>query len=285
MNEQPRTEQDRTGGVGLHRLAGQGVICAGVWEENAGTLMLIRKGKADVRVGVKCGVCCAGDVLYIPAGLVYQVTSEDTALISCLTFYIDQFAKDMDPLDRELLQLYCSQARARGVRYHEGHPVRERLAQLISECEEEHSACEPGWTLAVRGCMFRILTCMLRTYGEQKKENERQVYHNVDRLTEVLDMMHADFREHVPVGAFADRTGLSADYFTRVFKESVGETPVEYVNGIRINHAMKLLCGDRDIRQIAAECGFGSAGYFSEVFRAMTGTSPAAYRRSLHAGL
>ena len=60
-----------------------------------------------------------------------------------------------------------------------------------------------------------------------------------------------------------------------LFKEVIGETPVEYIVNVRVEHALKLLAEDEfSITEIAEQSGFGSVAYMTRVFKQKLGVSP-----------
>ena len=74
---------------------------------------------------------------------------------------------------------------------------------------------------------------------------------------------------------------LSPDYFTKMFKDSIGKTPIDYINGVRVNHSLRLLTmTDTSINDIADVLGFSNPNYFHKIFKAYMQTSPLAYRKS-----
>ncbi len=78
------------------------------------------------------------------------------------------------------------------------------------------------------------------------------------------------------------RMNYCRDYLCRCFKKKAGQTPVEYLNAIRIQHAMKLFSQHtypkRSVGEVAYLSGYHDAGYFSRVFRKLQGVSPKAYQ-------
>ena len=79
----------------------------------------------------------------------------------------------------------------------------------------------------------------------------------------------------------ADMINVSADYFTKMFKDSIGKTPIDYINALRINYAMQLLfSGDSPMSDIAEEVGFCNPNYFHKIFKQYMDTSPLAYRKA-----
>ena len=76
---------------------------------------------------------------------------------------------------------------------------------------------------------------------------------------------------------------FSPHRFDRVFKESFGCTPHQYVMRRRIERAQKLLLMSNDpLSRIAAECGFVNQSHLSNLFRKIVGETPGKWRR-IHA--
>jgi AraC family transcriptional regulator len=76
---------------------------------------------------------------------------------------------------------------------------------------------------------------------------------------------------------------FSPNRFDRVFKESFGCTPHQYVMRTRIERAQSLLLmTNHPLRQIAAECGFLNQSHLSNLFRKIVGETPGKWRR-IHA--
>ena len=70
------------------------------------------------------------------------------------------------------------------------------------------------------------------------------------------------------------------DHLNRVFKKATGDTIFATLNRIRIESAKKFLAtGLYTCSEVAVKCGFHDVYYFSRVFKKMTGTTPAKYRK------
>ncbi len=80
----------------------------------------------------------------------------------------------------------------------------------------------------------------------------------------------------------AAAVGLSPNYLHTLFKKSTGRTPYAYVTDLRIEQTRRLIsAGEKSMLEIALETGFCSQSHFNKVFKAETGTTPAAYRKQL----
>lgn len=96
------------------------------------------------------------------------------------------------------------------------------------------------------------------------------------RLMEYIDNRLA---EPISLGELAAYAALSEYHFARMFRESFGMPPHQYVLARRLELARKLLRdGELPLGEIALACGFASASHFSNRFRAAVGATPGAYR-------
>jgi AraC family transcriptional regulator len=84
------------------------------------------------------------------------------------------------------------------------------------------------------------------------------------------------------LGELAATVGLSPYHFTRLFKQSIGHTPHQYVIACRIERAKHLLAHtELSIAEIAYRVGFASQSHFTTHFRKLIATTPKAYRGKL----
>src|SRR5205823_2464222 len=73
-------------------------------------------------------------------------------------------------------------------------------------------------------------------------------------------------------------------HFSKVFKEQVGVGFVEYLTGVRIRHAMRLLATtDLTVTGVAFEVGFRDLSHFERVFRRRRQQTPSQYRAEARA--
>ena len=94
------------------------------------------------------------------------------------------------------------------------------------------------------------------------------------------------YNENTDVGYLADICNLSRSHFLRVFKETVGTTPHQYLLSTRIEQAKRLLSDSTfSVSDISSMVGFEDSFYFSRIFKKITGVTPREYRKNLQANL
>lgn len=101
------------------------------------------------------------------------------------------------------------------------------------------------------------------------------------RVAIATSFLHAGLDRAVSVAEAAREACLSPFHFHRLFAAFHGTTPHRYVTRLRLERARALLrAGDRDVSEVAVECGFESVGSFTTLFKRTFGTTPGAIRRN-----
>jgi AraC-like DNA-binding protein/ligand-binding sensor protein len=88
-----------------------------------------------------------------------------------------------------------------------------------------------------------------------------------------------NYTRKISLQEIAAASGLSAPYFSTIFKEEMGENLSNYLNRLRVEKATTMLAEtNMALSEIAAACGFEDQSWFSKIFKGYTGLSPGKYR-------
>ncbi len=75
-------------------------------------------------------------------------------------------------------------------------------------------------------------------------------------------------------------TGKAHPHVSRTMRKYLGQTPSDFINHIRMEHASRALITDADpVSQIADDCGIPNMSHFHKLFRATHGMTPLQYRQ------
>jgi AraC family transcriptional regulator len=101
------------------------------------------------------------------------------------------------------------------------------------------------------------------------------------QLSQVLDYIDSYLERDIKLTDLAQLLDMSQFHFGRLFKQSIGLSPYQYLIQQRVERAKNLLKNtDYLITDIALECGFNSHSHLTNKFRQMTSVTPKAFRAS-----
>jgi AraC family transcriptional regulator len=160
-----------------------------------------------------------------------------------------------------------------------------RLGAVLDSIARELDAGEAGWRDVIRSLIHQLAVYLLREHINVQRSDEIELSRvgMVDRrLRRAIEFMHDHCGRELKLAEIAAAAYLSEFHFARLFKKITGVTPHQYLAGLRVERARRLLAEtDRTIVEIAAEVGYGTQSHFTKVFREATGLTPLAFRHSL----
>ncbi|NET02376.1 MAG: helix-turn-helix transcriptional regulator [Sphaerospermopsis sp. SIO1G2] len=185
----------------------------------------------------------------------------------------DQFIKnvieenlDKDPDRLELLPKFLTR-----------NPQIEAIGMmLVTEIEQKNV----GSRLYVDSIANLLAINLLREYAGTK--TNLPVYegglpqYQIRKIMEYIDT-HLD--SEIRLTNLAELLDMSQFHFSRLFKQSMGISPHQYLIQQRVERAKKFLQQtDLSIVEISLECGFSSHSHLTKQFRQLTGMTPKVYR-------
>ncbi|WP_096087681.1 AraC family transcriptional regulator [Agaribacterium haliotis] len=106
--------------------------------------------------------------------------------------------------------------------------------------------------------------------------------YKLERLNTGRDYIAENFQAPLSLSGIAQQSNMSPYHFLRVFKQTYGETPNEYLIRLRIAQAKRMLITENlSISEVCEQVGYLSLGSFSSLFSQQVGMSPSLYRRRL----
>ncbi|MDO4287334.1 MAG: helix-turn-helix domain-containing protein [Eubacteriales bacterium] len=143
----------------------------------------------------------------------------------------------------------------------------------------EHAAADPD---AHKKELLSYLTASAVTVALQIHRAATERVEQTRYQLGVRTRMYLDrhYLEPLTLDGIAQAMGVSKYHLDRVFLESAGCTPVQYITRRRLAHAQTLLASTTyTVQHIAELCCYSNYNYFTALFRKNIGLTPGKYRR------
>lgn len=218
---------------------------------------------------------------------VEQVKQGDIVVINSCQYHTNQF----DPGEEVVYHLLCVDLsrlgikeellygeRNRGIRFQNiirGDP------DVVRSGEQMFSAFALQQDPLLHLGLFLAFFANLKQYTEEqipKASGGKRLRGQEEIVHMAFSYIHDHYREAIRLSDIASRCYVTESHFCRVFREFTGETPIVYINKLRINKAIALLNNaDLSFAEVAAQVGFSDGSYFCRNFKKYTGVSPTVY--------
>lgn len=96
-------------------------------------------------------------------------------------------------------------------------------------------------------------------------------------VNEITEYISRHYAEKITLELLSEIFFLTPTHITKLFKKHTGENITNYVNRIRIKHAVTLLDQGLSVAEVSEKVGYPSLNNFYKQFKRYTGTTPASY--------
>lgn len=203
----------------------------------------------------------AGSLFYIPEGIRYHSVWRGTPDVE---FYmLEIISKRPDASNAQTYAMTCIPELSTP-------ETGERIAEIYRLFATE----ERGNKVRAIGKYYDLYADVLPYLSPEPSGNYSPV------LSAALEYIENNSHLDYSMEELAAHCCVSDSRLYHIFKDRLGITPMHYRNELRVENAAEWLRTTEDsVDRVAERCGFHSAAYFRETFRAATGLSPSEYRR------
>lgn len=164
----------------------------------------------------------------------------------------------------------------------EGNPVgtmsahcngEELLKELIACYTESDNSLDND--ISASSKLIQLLTFCIQAVSPQRENTALP-----DIIEQIQKFLLEHYTESIQLDDLSQRFSVSKYHLQRMFKKHVGQSPLEFLSGIRLTHAKELLrTTDLPIAEIAYRVGMVNSSYFISKFRAEEDITPYQYRK------
>lgn len=129
-----------------------------------------------------------------------------------------------------------------------------------------------------------LIVRLLQTKAKSLIINDTNNIFNDTRIGTVIKFIKDNLtNKDISVDQLAKKAYMSTSHFHKQFKNTLGVSPIDYINSEKIKFAKKLIKESKDVRmsEIAFKSGFNNTSYFNRQFKKMEMMTPAQFKSSI----
>ena len=242
-------------------------VFSGHWHEQL-ELHYIVQGGGDFRLGQQSIHVSEGDLLISNRNEFHSGYSTQIPYMSNVIIF------DMGDLSQELAKknyVFQSVIRGDGV-----------IHDLIQRIFAEAKGQESGYKQLCKALVTELFVYLCRNYVTEMmpERDSAKRKKDLERLNAVLGYIEANYNQRITVEQLADMVCLSEDRFGHLFREGVGQPPLQYINAMRLRKALNMLKTNQyTVTEVADAVGFRDYNHFGRLFRKQYGCTPNEIKR------
>lgn len=147
------------------------------------------------------------------------------------------------------------------------------LLRFCSDVISEQSKNQPALKLSLKGLGLKLLSILFNATFESTTLKRKGIlnlesYDNTTIVNTVLEFINENFMHNLSLDVISQNMYLSPAYISKLFKESTGNSPINYLIKLRLSKAKESLeSGDQSIKKVALSVGYPDVYHFSKLFK------------------
>lgn len=226
-------------------------------ERNRSGLVLFTEGEIEYYFPDKTVVATRGSAMLFPPNVPYYGCARTPRVAYCVLDF-----KTLSESELSALGAPCI------IRAENFERMHDDFSDIVSAWEQQKIDAP----LRAKAFLYQTVASIMENAQETATSGEGS-----DLLAYILEHYAAP---EISARSLCERFYISESQLRRNILKLTGMTTNEYVTSLRLSRAKKeLICTQKSVKQIAYECGFSSAYYFSRCFHRHEDVSPKEYRR------
>ena len=230
-------------------------------------LLRIKSGTMYLEYNTRHLTLSAGELAIIPPKVLHKgYTAKEAVEYDVLMFDIRSFYNETEICKSTLPAIYDGRAVFNSIT-----SDKDILFCTDNICKSDRN---DAWETAAN--IYRLLGLLF-----QKELAELHAKPQNHSVRKIVDFLEENAGQEISTATLCETFSYTPAHLCRKFKKATGLSPMTYLKIFRLEKARKIIKNsDLSISQVAAECGFSDANYFTRCFRAHFGAPPSRYRKS-----
>ncbi len=239
-------------------------------------ILYVLDGGVEIQIETEKYELAKGDFLLVNANKRHSYRKKGGELL--LACYHMNFSMLSEYLGTNQILFWCNTVVDKSEAYEQLRRVLDRILNRFYKREKEGAL----YLNSIYYEALYILTSYFRIKSDDSRLKE-QVSPDNSRVFEIQNYVQSNYQKQVSLNDLAKKLYLSNAYLSKYIKKRFGLSFLEYVNNIRLFHAVdELLYSEKKITRIALDNGFATTASFNKAFKDIYSMTPSAYRSSVH---
>ncbi len=237
-------------------------------------MFYVLRGNLDIKIDEKLYKMSSGDIVMINANKRHTVIGNDELLGARFEIDFHLLAEYMGSMQ---LLFWCNTVADRNHAYSKLRRLLDRILTRYFEKEEKSA-------LYLNALYFETLYVLTSNFLVKADDVRLNLEDSQDRMRvrQIQNYVQANYQSQISLNDLADRLYLSNAYLSKYIKKNLGMTFMEYLNNVRLFHAVdELMYSDKNLTHIAYDNGFPTSASFTKAFRDVYNESPSEYRKKM----
>ena len=230
------------------------------WHEET-EILFLQSGSLTVRCGDRTMTACEGDCIIINGNELHEGIYGECSF-HCL--YLPPFFFEE--------QYYTFK-----------HVIKDKFVNdTVISISDIYKDKKHANVLAVKGYVYLLISHLISNHAEAAYTEIRYKKHlkTSKRMNDAIRYIEQNCFENISTKRLSEICHLSEGHFCHLFKAATGHSAKEYILIKRLDKAADLLTHtDMTVLEVAMQCGFSDANYFSRIFKKHKGRTPSSFRK------
>lgn len=231
-------------------------------------------GELKVQIDETTFLMKQGDIILINANKRHTMNGNEELLGARFEIDFHLLAEYMESMQ---LLFWCNSVADKNAAYADLREVFDHILSRYFEKDEKSA-------LDLQALYFQaahILTSNFLVKADDTRLNMDDLQDR-QRVRRIQNYIQANYQSQISLNNLSDQLYLSNAYLSKYVKKHLGLTFMEYLNNVRLFHAVdELLYTKKNMTHIALDNGFPTSAAFTKAFRDIYGEAPSEYRRKM----
>ena len=234
----------------------------------------ILTGELKVQIDETSFLMKQGDILLVNANKRHMMNGNEGLLGARFEIDFHLLAEYMESMQ---LLFWCNSVVDKNAAYAELRDVFDKILARYFEKDEKSA-------LDLQALYFHAAHILTSNFLVKAGDVRLNMEDSQDRqrIRQIQNYIQANYQSQISLNNLADQLYLSNAYLSKYVKKHLGLTFMEYLNNVRLFHAVdELLYTKKNMTHIALDNGFPTSAAFTKAFRDIYGEAPSEYRRKM----